>query len=97
MLLWVKAVPGASRDQLAGVIGGRLKVRIAAAPEAGKANAAICELLARAMGVKPRAVAVEIGGSAPEKIIRITGVTTTHVQERLGIASPQSDAQGGAS
>lgn len=88
VLLWVKAVPGASRDQIAGAIGDRLKIRISAAPEAGKANAAICELLARTLGVKPRAVAVESGGTGPEKILRITGVTAAHVQERLGMASP---------
>jgi uncharacterized protein (TIGR00251 family) len=52
VLVWVKAVPGASRDEIAGVLGGRLKVRVAAPPEGGKANRAIAMLLARAIGVK---------------------------------------------
>ena len=46
VLVWVKAVPGASLDTVAGALGDRLKVRISAAPEDGQANRAICRLLA---------------------------------------------------
>jgi len=77
LLLSIKAVPGASRDALGGELGGRLKVRVAAPPEGGKANEAICELVARALGVKARQVSVELGRSNPEKVVRVTGWSTT--------------------
>jgi len=48
-----QAVPGASRSGIAGVLGDRLKVRISAPPEAGKANDAICELIAQALASRP--------------------------------------------
>ncbi len=51
VLIWVKAVPGASRNEIAGVVGDRLKIRISAPPEGGKANKAICKLLASSLGV----------------------------------------------
>jgi uncharacterized protein (TIGR00251 family) len=83
VLLWIKAVPGASRDQISGVVGERLKVRIAAPPEGGKANAAICRLLAKALNLKGRDVTVASGHASAEKVIRVSGVTATEVQNQL--------------
>lgn len=79
-LLWIKAVPGASRDQLAGPVGDRLKIRIAAAPEAGKANKAIVKLLAQALNVRANQVTIESGRTNPEKIVRIAGVRADDVR-----------------
>ena len=47
----LKVVPGASRSQVMGLLGDRLKVRVAAPPEQGKANAAVCALLDAHFGV----------------------------------------------
>ena len=85
MLLAVKAVPGASRDQIAGALGERLKVRVAAPPEGGKANRAICALVAGALGVSPRAVTLESGAGGAEKVLRIRGVGVETVQAALGL------------
>lgn len=82
VLISVKAVPGAKRDQVAGRLGERLKVRVAAPPEGGKANAAICALLAAELGVKARDVEVVKGGASPEKTIRVVGVTAAAVAQR---------------
>lgn len=78
MLIRVKAVPGAKRSEIAGVLGegeqARLKIRVSAPPEDGKANKAICELVAKTIGVKPRDVSVVVGQTNPEKTLRIEGV-----------------------
>lgn len=81
--LWVKAVPGASRDQISGRVGERLKVRVNAPPEGGKANQAIVRLLAQRLGVKARDIAIESGATSPEKVLRIAAVTVGAVRERL--------------
>lgn len=73
-LVAVKVVPGARKDEIAGLLGDRLKVRVSAPPEAGKANAAVCALIARSLGVKPRAVTVVDGHAYPEKTLRVEGV-----------------------
>jgi len=73
LLLEVKAVPGASRDGVAGRLGDRLKVRVSAPPEDGKANEAICAVVAARLGLRPRQVTVQSGRSSTEKSLRIEG------------------------
>jgi uncharacterized protein (TIGR00251 family) len=85
VLLWIKAVPGASRDQISGVLGDRLKIRIAASPECGKANEAICRLLATQLDIKAKQVSIETGHSNAEKSVRIVGLTAAQVLTALGI------------
>lgn len=69
----VKAVPGSRREEIAGVLGDRLKVRVSAPPEKGKANGAIVELVAGALGIAGRCVEVTQGHTRAEKTLRIVG------------------------
>lgn len=71
----VKVVPGASRDRIVGPLGDALKVQVAAPPERGKANAAVAGLLASALGLPARAVAVIRGASSPRKTVLARGAT----------------------
>lgn len=77
----VKAVPGAKRDEVVGWLGERLKVRVSQPPEDGRANAAICRVVAEGLGVKMGMVRVVRGASHPEKVLRITGIGWTRVLE----------------
>jgi uncharacterized protein (TIGR00251 family) len=54
----VKAQPGASKTEIAGLKDGRLRVRLAAAAEDGRANAELCRFLAAALGCPRREVAL---------------------------------------
>lgn len=83
VLIAVKAVPGSSREGVAGLLGDRLKVRVAAPAEGGKANRAIREILARALGVKPRDLEIVAGQTSPEKMIRARGVNADECRSRL--------------
>ena len=69
----VKAVAGASRDRIAGVLGDALKIATAAPPEKGKANKAIAAMLADAFGVGRRAVELVAGPASPRKEFRVAG------------------------
>lgn len=83
VLLRIKAVPGAKRDEIVGTHGDRLKVRVSQPPEGGKANAAICALIAGVLGVGVRDVEVTAGHTSPMKTVRVLGVTISEVGERL--------------
>jgi uncharacterized protein (TIGR00251 family) len=80
----LKVVPGASRDVVDGVLGDRIKVRVAAPPESGRANKAVAALLARALGVAPSAVRVIRGLGDPRKTVEVHGVDADEVRRRLG-------------
>lgn len=83
MRIALKVVPGARRDEIVGILGERLKVRVSAAPEGGKANKAVCALLARALGVKASSVSVIAGASSAEKTVVVEGVTAKAAREKL--------------
>ncbi len=80
VLLAVKVVPGARRDGIAGRLGDRLKVRVAAPPEGGRANRAVCELIARELGVRASAVEVVSGHTSAEKTLLVKGVRVHDVE-----------------
>lgn len=63
----VVAVPGARRDEVVGRHGDALRVRVRAAPERGRANAAIEAVLAAALGARPSDVRVERGATSRRK------------------------------
>jgi uncharacterized protein (TIGR00251 family) len=75
--LRVKARPGARREGLLGLAEGidgpRLRVAVAAAPEDGRANRALCALLADALRLAPSRIAVTQGLTSREKTVRIEG------------------------
>ena len=79
VLLSVKVSPGAARTKILGVLDGRLKVAVAAAPEKGKANEELVSFLADQLGVRRRAVSIASGPASPKKTIRIEGVSAEAV------------------
>jgi len=79
----IKAVPGASRDRIVGPLGDALKVQVSAPPEKGKANQAIVELIAAALGVCSRSVTVVRGHTSPRKVLRVAVSASETVREKL--------------
>lgn len=70
--------PGASRSQLTGWRtepdgSQRLRIRVAAPPEKGKANMAVVRLLADTLGVAPRDIEVVRGATSRAKDVQIAG------------------------
>jgi len=74
MELRVKVIPKSSRTELAEVLpDGTWKVKVAAVPEKGKANRALCEFIALKLGVAKSSVRVISGATSPIKRVRIDG------------------------
>ena len=79
----VKVVPRSSRTAIAGILNGMLKVKLAAAPEKGKANESLVEFLADTLGVKRNTITITSGHTSPVKTIQITGVTSAAILQKL--------------
>ena len=70
--LRVKVIPKSSKTELAGYLpDGTWKVKVAATPDKGKANRALCEFLAEKLGVAKSRIRIVAGETSPLKRIRI--------------------------
>jgi len=79
----VHVVPRASRNEVAGVEGEALRVRLTAPPVEGAANAALLAFLAEVLGVPKRDVRLVSGQTARRKVVAVAGLKAEDVQERL--------------
>ncbi len=75
IVLFVRAQPGARKNEIVGKLADSLKVRVTAPPEKGKANEAIIELLAGRLGLKKSALRVVSGETSRDKKILIQCVS----------------------
>lgn len=80
----LRVTPRASQDEVGPWRGERLEVRTTAPPVDGRANEAICRLLAAALGVASSRVMMVRGMRGREKSVRVVGVSTAEVLRRLG-------------
>jgi uncharacterized protein (TIGR00251 family) len=82
--LAVRVQPHARRDEIAGERAGAVLVRVTAPPVEGKANAALCRLIAKRLGLAPGKVTVVRGSSARDKVVEIDGLEADEVRRLLG-------------
>jgi uncharacterized protein YggU (UPF0235/DUF167 family) len=80
----VRLTPRAFRDELGSWHDGVLAARVRAAPVDGKANQALCALIAAAAGVQVRQVTVVSGASARRKRLRLEGISAEEAKRKLG-------------
>lgn len=79
----VRVTPRSSRDEIKGVVGGVLQVRVRAAPARGQANEVTRALLAKALGVCPTALKLQQGATARHKKWAVEGLSPSEVEESL--------------
>ncbi len=89
--LWLRLTPKGGRDGVDGVetmADGKtvLKARVRAAPEDGKANAALIELIARALSVPKKAVTIRSGETSRVKKLFIAGDPATTIDALARLA-----------
>lgn len=65
--------PGAKKSEFAGLHGDALKIRLAAPPVDGKANAALSEFVADRLGLARSAVRLKSGQTSRRKILEVSG------------------------
>ena len=83
-ILPVRTQAGARRSGIVGEHDGALKVAVTAAPEKGKANKALVEVLARALGVRKSEVQLIAGETSANKRFLILGIAADEIHRRLG-------------
>ncbi|MGD2217311.1 MAG: DUF167 family protein [Gemmatimonadales bacterium] len=79
----VRAQPRASRTEVAGAHGEAIKIRLAAPPVEGAANAELVAFLAKQLGVSKSAVRVIKGKRGRDKVVQVEGISRADVQALL--------------
>ena len=74
LVLQLHVQPGASRTEIAGLHGGRLKIRIAAPATDGRANEALIRFLAKELKVPRRSVRIDSGLTSRQKRVAVEGM-----------------------
>ncbi len=80
LLIEVRVQPKASSNRIVGLFEHALKVGVTAAPEGGKANKALVELLADRLGIKKRNIEIISGHTSRTKTVKITGCDREKIQ-----------------
>ncbi len=73
--LTVRVTPRAKRPGIAGRRDdGAVLVRVGAPPEDGRANAEVCAVVAKALGLRAREVSVVVGPTSRDKVLEVSGL-----------------------
>lgn len=83
--LSVRVHPRAGRNEISGERDGRLLVRVTAPPVDGRANAAVCRLIAKAAGVPKGTVSVTSGEAHRDKTVTVEDLTESELRAALGL------------
>ena len=82
----VRVSPGAGRAAVVGRHGDAWKLRVAAAPERGRANASVVSLLATSLEIGRPDVRIVSGAVSRDKVVEIVGLTLEEAEQRLASA-----------
>jgi uncharacterized protein YggU (UPF0235/DUF167 family) len=85
-------VPGSSTPGIVGRHGDAWKIRVREAPERGRANDALVELLAGTLALPKRDVRLVRGHAARNKLFELTGLTADETERRLAAAEQKGAA-----
>jgi uncharacterized protein (TIGR00251 family) len=82
-VLRLRIVPNARRNEVVGVHGDAIKVKVRAPAMDGKANEALRDFLADTLGVSVRAVEILAGEKSRDKVVAIADLETDEARRRL--------------
>lgn len=83
--LRLRVQPRASREELAGLAGDAIRIRLTAPPVDGAANEALVRFLASRLEVSRSAVELVGGRSGRSKLVEVTGISLAEAARRLGL------------
>ena len=81
--LWVRVQPRASANEVAGIHGDALKVRLTAPPVEGAANESLVELLSATFDIPQYAITIVAGAGSRSKVVELAGLTEERVRSMV--------------
>ena len=90
--LRVRVIPGSNAPGVVGRYGDAWKIRVREAPERGRANEAVVELLAGTLAVPKADVRLVAGHGTRDKLVELTGLSADETDRRLAAAEQKGPA-----
>lgn len=89
MKLKVKISPNAKQSEIVGWFGDQLKIKIAAVPEKGKANAELIRFLSERLNLPKDFISVVQGHTSSSKLLEIQGLCLEDLENKLDLKKVQ--------
>lgn len=89
--LRLRVIAHASRSVVVGRHGDAWKLRVTAAPERGRANEAVIDLLAETLAVPRSSVALVSGAGARDKVVAVRGIARERAEELVIAAAARQE------
>ncbi|MFA4818234.1 MAG: DUF167 domain-containing protein [Patescibacteria group bacterium] len=93
MLLMVKVTANSRHPKIVGLVGNVLHIKVSAPPIDGRANAEVCDAVAKLLGLSVNQIEIKAGHSAKLKTLSILGVDESKVfailKQHLDTRSPE--------
>lgn len=83
--LWLRVIPNAKRNEVVGVHGDAIKIKIQAPAMDGKANAAVLAFIAEKLGISARKIALRAGEKSRDKTVVIAGMDADEMRRSTRI------------
>ena len=77
----IKVIPNSSRSEISGWLGEKLKIKVSAQPEKGKANISVIKVLSEALNIREEFINILSGSTSQRKTVEIIGLSYEMVRE----------------
>lgn len=86
LYLRIRVQPRSSKNEVCGVQGNALKIKLTAPPVEGEANKRLIEFLSGFLDIKKSALAIDSGDKSKNKRVKVEGLTKTELEKALSTA-----------
>jgi len=81
IILTIRVVPRASKNEISGELGDAIKIRLQAPPVEGKANKALIQFLSDALNIQWNRISILSGDTGRNKRVLIRGISAEELQK----------------
>jgi uncharacterized protein (TIGR00251 family) len=85
VVIAVRVAPRGSRNEVCGLAGDAVKVRLTAPPVDGKANVALAKFLAMKLDISPGRISLIAGAKGRNKRVSVAGISAVEAGRRLDV------------
>lgn len=84
----VRVIPRSSRNEISGLVGDAIKVKLTAPPVEGAANEHLIRFLAKSLDINRARIRIASGERSREKLVAFSGLTVAEMERLKTLLRP---------